>query len=132
MNEEMILKARAAKSPEELLKTAHENGIDLTEESAKSYFELAHKSGELADEELINAAGGGCYRDGKYIVTDTAHACKEYKCRFCGGLGEDSGEDVRCRCDSYLICRKCEYIGEHYDNPELNTVGQYICNKHSH
>ena len=35
MNEEMITKAREAKSVEELMALAKENGIELTEEDAK-------------------------------------------------------------------------------------------------
>jgi hypothetical protein len=37
MNEEMITKAREAKSVEELMALAKENGIELTEEDAKMH-----------------------------------------------------------------------------------------------
>ena len=58
---ELIEKAKSAKTPEELMALAKENGVELTEESAKAYFEqLNPKTGELADEELNNVAGGGC------------------------------------------------------------------------
>ena len=61
MNNELIAKAKQAKTPEELLALAKENGVELTEESAKSYFnQLNPKTGELADDELDNVAGGGC------------------------------------------------------------------------
>ena len=36
---ELIEKAKSAKTPEELLALAKENGIEMTEESAKAYFE---------------------------------------------------------------------------------------------
>ena len=50
MNQELLTRAKAAKSPEELLKIAQENGMsEFTEESAKEYFELINKSGELSD-----------------------------------------------------------------------------------
>ncbi len=55
---EQITKAKAAKSAEELRTFAKENGLDLTEEEAKNYFEQWHKEGELADEELDNVSGG--------------------------------------------------------------------------
>ena len=59
MNEELLAKAKAAGSPEELLKLAHENGMSyFTEENANAYFNVLHQSGEIADEELENAAGG--------------------------------------------------------------------------
>ena len=61
MNEEMIAKAREAKSVEELMALAKETGIELTEEDAKMYFEqLNAKKGELSDDELEDVAGGGC------------------------------------------------------------------------
>ncbi len=69
MNQELINRAKAAKSPDELLKMAHESGMeDFTEESAKAYYDLLHKSGELSDDELDSAAGG-CKKGGRRIVT---------------------------------------------------------------
>ena len=45
---ELIEKAKSAKTPEELMALAKENGMELTEESAKAYFEqLNSKTGEL-------------------------------------------------------------------------------------
>ena len=38
-NEELFLKAKAAKSEEELILIAKECDIDLTEESARAYFD---------------------------------------------------------------------------------------------
>lgn len=61
---EQITKAKAAKSVEKLLALAKENGMELTEEEAKNYFEQWHKEGELSEEELDNVAGGTCYSSG--------------------------------------------------------------------
>ena len=61
---EQIEKAKAAKSVEELLALAKENGMELTEEEAAKYFTEWHKEGELSDEELDNVAGGTCYSSG--------------------------------------------------------------------
>ena len=90
MNEELIAKAKEAKSAAELLSLAKENNIELTEEQAKTYFaQLNPTTGELddnkpseveeltdADElseaELDNVAGGGC------------GGGSEKKCRRCG------------------------------------------------
>ena len=64
MNKELIEKAKAAKTPEELQGIAKENGMEMTEETAKTYFEqLNSKAGELSDDELGNVAGGGCQSD---------------------------------------------------------------------
>ena len=74
MTDELYEKAKAAKSTEELLSLAKENGIELTEEEAAEYFTQINKSGELSDEELDNVAGGGCHnKDGRLIVSEFYH-----------------------------------------------------------
>lgn len=57
---EMMEKAKAAKNAEELLEIAKAEHIELTAEEAEQAFAHFHQSGELADEELDNVAGGGC------------------------------------------------------------------------
>ena len=70
MNKELLAKAKEAKAPEELLALAKENGVELTEESAKAYFEVIHpKAGELSDSELDNVAGGGCQSNSGQLNT---------------------------------------------------------------
>ena len=59
MNKELLEKAKEAKTPDELMSLAKENGIELTAESAAAYFErLNSKTGELSDSELDNVSGG--------------------------------------------------------------------------
>ena len=69
---EMIEKAREAKSAEELLKMARENGIELSPMEAKTYFsQLNPKSGELDDDDLNNVSGGcGTQYTPKFAVGD--------------------------------------------------------------
>jgi NADH pyrophosphatase NudC (nudix superfamily) len=61
---EMIEKAKAAKSAEELLALAKENNVEMTADEAATYFaQLNPKSGELDDDDLDAVAGGangGC------------------------------------------------------------------------
>ena len=58
---EMIEKAKAAKSAEELLELAKENNVEMTADEAATYFaQLNPKSGELDDDDLDNVAGGAC------------------------------------------------------------------------
>ena len=65
MNKELLAKAKETKTPEELLALAKENGAELTEESAKAYFDRLHpQTSELSDSELDNVSGGGCYSSG--------------------------------------------------------------------
>ena len=60
-NNELIEKAKGTKSADELLTLAKENGMEMTDEQAKAYYAQLHPaSGEIADDELENVAGGGC------------------------------------------------------------------------
>jgi len=90
-HEEMILKAKEAKTVEELLALAKENGIEITEESAKAYFDHRNQSCELADEELTDVSGGAVYFSGRLIVT-RFHVCDHWKCPKCG-FGLQSSKD---------------------------------------
>ncbi|MBQ4274453.1 MAG: hypothetical protein IJB94_05745 [Clostridia bacterium] len=56
---ELIAKAKAAKSAEELLALAKENNVELTEAEAKTYFEQLNANGAVSDDELGAVAGGG-------------------------------------------------------------------------
>ncbi len=75
LNDKLLEKAKNAKSAEELVTLAKENGIELTAEEAKTYFaKLNAKAGELADDELGDVAGGKkcgtIYHDGQPVITD--------------------------------------------------------------
>lgn len=79
MNNELIAKAKEAKTAEELMALAKESGEEITEESAKAYFDLLNpKTGELSDDELDNVSGGGCYSDGGRLKTTSGYKCKHY------------------------------------------------------
>lgn len=100
---EMIEKAKAAKSAEELFEFAKANNVEMTFDEAETCFaQLNPKSGELDDDDLDNVAGGACgyAKDGRKIVEPksrchTGFSCKngcghnvnyaEYKCNVCGG-----------------------------------------------
>ena len=60
ISKELIEKAKTAKSAEELLEMAKAENIELTEEQAVKALAQLNRNGELSDEELDNAAGGGC------------------------------------------------------------------------
>lgn len=60
VSKELLEKARTANSAEELLAMAKAEHIELTAEQAAKAFAELKRSGELADEELDNVAGGGC------------------------------------------------------------------------
>ncbi len=70
---ELIETAKKAKSAEELISLAKENGIELDEKHAEAYFARINANGSLSDDELDNVSGGMCtYTDDK-------------KCARCGG-----------------------------------------------
>lgn len=86
MQSELLKKAMAAKSPEELIKTAEENGLKLNAADAEMYFNRLHgESGEISDSEIESAAGG------------CGEGPKGWKCPLCGkdtysyGLGVVKG-----------------------------------------
>ena len=87
---ELLEKAKAAKSPEEIQVLAKENGMeDFSVDSAKAYYEQFHKEGELLDEELDNVAGGACYIDDGRMVTTKFNYCKYFTCKYCGKSTRD-------------------------------------------
>ena len=121
MNEELLAKARAAKSPEELLKTARENGMGgFTEENAKICFERLHKSGELSDEEL-DVSAGGCFDDpaakGMKKVSKTDRCRYGWKCKNCAyGMENchcftdaDGNTIMSIASSAWFICCNCMY-----------------------
>ena len=62
ISKELLEKAKAAKTAEELLEMAKAENIELSAEQAAKAFAELHKAGELSDEELDNVSGG-CGRD---------------------------------------------------------------------
>lgn len=93
---ELIEKAKTAKTAEELLAKAKTENIEMTAEEAERYFAELHKTGELADEELDNVAGGcddSCnfkYEVGnrvQFTVSGSAstHTGRIFRCYIGGG-----------------------------------------------
>ncbi len=121
MDNELILKAKQAKNPEELIALAKENGTELTEESAKAYFEQLHKTGELNDDELDNVAGGACYaKDGRMVIS-VLHDCDFFICKRCGGKKNFGLYSNSCAgCGELLACKYCKYCS--YEK------GLWLCN----
>ena len=78
---ELLAKAKEAKSVEELLAIAKENGIALTEEEAAKYFAELNKEGEIANDELDNVSGG-C--GNSYDPHTDPHIRTEMLCCACG------------------------------------------------
>ena len=91
MNTEIIMKAKEAKSAEELVKIARENGLELSQSGAEQLFgELHRPSGELRDSELESAVGFCGLRD--YFAKDTRFDVTQIIGDGLGGVKE-AGEE---------------------------------------
>ncbi|MBR4026747.1 MAG: hypothetical protein IKJ01_04220 [Lachnospiraceae bacterium] len=114
-HEELVAKAREAKSAEEIMELAKAEGMELTEEAAAEYYEVLNpQSGELSDDELDNVSGGGCKTkvNGKQRTVVTS-GCK---C-FTGQYEYDpSPDDTMIRINWYSFsdygcCGRCKHLG---------------------
>ena len=120
---ELLEQAKKAKSAEELMSLAKENGKELTKEETEAYFAQLNKSGELSDEELDNVAGGGCHnKDGRLVVT-VWYNCSDFTCKKCGR--KNTGDHFHIidgsRTNYMQQCQFCKYIS--YEG------GLWLCNK---
>lgn len=122
MGDEILQKAREAKSVDELLELSKAEGIEMTEEQAKICFERLHgRSGELSDEELQAVSGGFGYVSGDEnvqpggIPQGTHVWSTEWaergltKCGGGGGNCQSAYYVVRAACAGYAetVCPKC-------------------------
>ncbi len=105
---EMIEKAKAAKSAEELLALAKENNVEMTADEAKTYFaQLNPKSGELNDDELDAVAGGGCndiMGKGNYpdVQITGSHSCPKCGSKI-GYIATKRWEGAY-----FIFCKSCD------------------------
>ena len=118
---ELIAKAKTAKSAEELLALAKENGIELTAEEAKTYFAQLSASGAVSDDELDAVSGGWDCPDNeneqlavgarvKILCSNCGHKVGEIKMST-----DHSGRCVRC-----VGCMKLAYA--HVDDKNLERA----------
>ena len=121
LNKELLAKAKNAKTPEELIALANENGMEMTEESAEAYYNLLHpQNGEVSDDELDNVAGGGCHNGGKLVVS-VMHYCDEWRCKDDGSQCDIDGVLVNCNtCKVAAYCFSCKYC--------TYEKGLWLCN----
>ena len=85
---ELIAKARAAKSAEELFELAKANEMEITEEDAKLYFAQLNANGAVADDELDAVAGGGSCPGGDDEEDEgsSSSGANNVTCPHCQGL----------------------------------------------
>ncbi len=114
MTNELFEKAKKCQSSEELLELAKANGVDLTEEQAAQYYDQMHQEGELSDDELDSAAGGGCYTSDGYLKTIAGYSCEHY--------------EERCQSGIEGTCGRCKWWGS--DPGKMVFIGQTFPCKH--
>ncbi len=120
-NQEMLAKARKAKTQEELLAIAQENGVDMDAESAQAYFEQLHQpTGEISDDELDNVAGGACYRDDGRMVTTVGNSCRSWRCKQHNKKMDSDHRPVCIECGKMASCNSCKFC--------TYEKGLWLCN----
>ena len=132
MNDEILAKAKAAKSADELIGIAKESGRDITAEQAEVLFKRLSQNGELSVEELESAVGGcgdskwsptidcDALRDNCGWPGRTPYECQgttEYSrwaCKECGGAVRFKLDGTREYCEhvkqyAKLDCSNCKW-----------------------
>ncbi|MBQ4274454.1 MAG: hypothetical protein IJB94_05750 [Clostridia bacterium] len=110
---ELIAKAKAAKNTEELLELVKENGVELTEDEAKTYFEQLNANGAVSDEELDAVVGGGSCPDNGEEEENTLSGGDRVKIPRCTGCGSTTGYVAMPTVMSGSLevrCEKCKKI----------------------
>ena len=107
LTQEQLTKIKNAKSVEELSAIAKNMNLDMNEQDLQKTFDALQKTGELADEELNNVAGGSaCGYDHPDMV-----------CPNCGHKGMN--EDLLRGWRWYYICTECWHAYKKNEAGEL-------------
>ena len=81
---ELIAKAKAAKSVEEIFALAKENGMEITEAEAKTYFAQLNANDAVSDDELNLVAGGSCPNNEEVTYERGEIVLLNFSCPDCG------------------------------------------------
>ena len=108
-NAEMIEKAKAAKSAEELLELAKASNVEMTADEAATYFaQLNPKSGELDDDDLDAVAGGGCGgSDNDNPAVGVGDKLQITSGKNCSSCGSNMGIAAKHKKGAYIKCAQC-------------------------
>lgn len=118
---------KQAKTIDEFQALAKENGIELSEESAKEYFAYIHKSGDVSDDELDNVSGGACDQSNpcKPITVEYDKPC--FKCNYCYQVPSTSTNHF-CSAEGERIgnnCRNCLFYRNHDEYANMGDFCKY-------
>ena len=107
---EIVEKAKAAKSAEELLEIAKANNVEMTAEEAATYFaQLNPKTGELSDDDLDSVAGGACSNSDTKEVSPVPNGTRVRvingnTCAKCGGTTGAYTVEADCKIITRVLC----------------------------
>ena len=110
---ELIAKAKATKSAQELFELAKANNVDLTETEAKTYWAQLSANGTVSDEELDAVVGGGSCPDNGEEEENTLSGGDRVKIPRCTGCGSTTGYVAMPTVMSGSLevrCEKCKKI----------------------
>ena len=110
---ELIAKAKATKSAQELLELAKANNVDLTETEAKTYWAQLSTNGTVSDEELDAVVGGGSCPNNGEEEENTLSGGDRVKILRCTGCGSTTGYVAMPTVMSGSLdvrCEKCKKI----------------------
>ena len=125
INPELIAKARATKSVEELLELAKANNIELTDEEAKTYFAQLNANGAVSDDELDIVSGGkeedekGCDDDFTFLFLEEGTlvtVINGERCSNCNGVRgvvtkrQQSCDISMTQTHCSVLCTKCKTV----------------------
>ena len=106
-NSELIKKAKAAKTVEELTEIVKAGGVELTADEASSCFaQLNPKQGEILDDDLENVVGGACGGSGS--KEEETH---NFVCRMCGS----KNPPITVYWETFGYGRGCSDCGNYYE-----------------
>ena len=114
---ELVEKAKAAQTAEELLSLAKVAGVEMTAAEAATYFaQLNPKSGELSDDDLDSVAGGACQNvEDNPLIGKIVRVTSGQTCKNCGGnIGRIGTEPAGFSQILSVECNNCSQGGKQY------------------
>ena len=107
---ELIAKAKTAKSADELFALAKENGVEITADEAKTYFEQLNKNSAVSDDELNAVAGGGeCFGGDKTPLT-CGDKVRIPTCKKCSNKTGYVAFSVAMKGSFEIKCENCQRV----------------------
>ncbi len=114
ISSELMEKARAAKSADEIAAMAREQGVEMSDDEAQAIYATFHEfEGEIADDELDNVAGGGC--GGGTRTTPCGCGEQYYYCTAQWYHGDPNNRHLT----EYYSCNKC---GAHWETTTIVDI----------